>query len=84
MMSERAVAEENGHPFVRIAELEVDAAHLERFKTAATEQIATAVRVEPGVLALYAVSVMMPTRRHIGLTWKRRISSASGRRPTTS
>jgi len=57
MMSERAVAKENKHPFVRIAELEVDAAHLERFKTAATEQIAAAVRVEPGVLALYAVSV---------------------------
>jgi quinol monooxygenase YgiN len=57
MMSEPAVAEQVEHPFVRIAELEVDAAHLERFKAAATEQIAAAVRVEPGVLALYAVSV---------------------------
>jgi quinol monooxygenase YgiN len=57
MMSERVVAEEKRHPFVRIAELVIDPAHLERFKASATEQIATAVRVEPGVLALYAVSL---------------------------
>jgi len=57
LMSERAVADDKGRPLVRIAELEVDVARLERFKTAATEQIAAAVRVEPGVLALYAVSV---------------------------
>jgi quinol monooxygenase YgiN len=57
MMSERAVAEEKACPFVRIAELEIDPAHLERFKASAKEQIEAAVRVEPGVLALYAVSV---------------------------
>jgi quinol monooxygenase YgiN len=57
MISERAVAEEKVCPFVRIAELEIDPTHLERFKASAKQQIKAAVRVEPGVLALYAVSV---------------------------
>jgi len=56
-LNEGAVADDKGRPFVRIAELEIDPAQLERFKAAATEQIEAAVRVEPGVLALYAVSV---------------------------
>ena len=42
--------------YVRIAELEIDPAQLESFKSAIKEGIETAVRVEPGVLALYAVS----------------------------
>jgi quinol monooxygenase YgiN len=42
--------------YVRLAELEIDPAQLERFKAAITEQMETAVRVEPGCLALYAVS----------------------------
>ena len=57
LMSEGAVAEDKGRPFVRIAELEVDPAHLERFKASTEEQIEAAVRVELSVLALYAVSV---------------------------
>jgi len=56
-LNEGAVADDKGRPFVRIAELEIDSAQLERFKAAAAEQIEAAVRVEPGVLALYAVSV---------------------------
>ncbi len=43
-------------PYVRIAELEIDPAQLESFKAAFTEGFETAVGVEPGVLALYAVS----------------------------
>jgi len=43
-------------PYVRIAELEIDPAQLESFKSAIRESVETAVRVEPGVLALYAVS----------------------------
>jgi quinol monooxygenase YgiN len=43
-------------PYVRIAELEIDPARLESFKSAIKESVETAVRVEPGVLALYAVS----------------------------
>ncbi len=51
-----AHAEEAQRPFVRLAELEIDPAQLESFKSAITEGIETAVRVEPGVLGLYAVS----------------------------
>jgi quinol monooxygenase YgiN len=57
MTSEVAMAQQDGRPFVRIAELEIEPAHLEQFKSAAREHIAAAVREEPGVLALYAVSV---------------------------
>ena len=41
---------------MRVAELEIDPARLESFQSAAKEQIEAAVRVEPGVLVLYAVS----------------------------
>lgn len=42
---------------VRLAELEIDPVHLEPYKAALREEIATSIRVEPGVLTLYAVSV---------------------------
>jgi quinol monooxygenase YgiN len=42
---------------VRLAELEIDPAQLEPYKAALREEIATSIRVEPGVLKLYAVSV---------------------------
>ena len=42
---------------VRIAELEIDLAQMEEYKAALREEIATSVRLEPGVLTLYAVSV---------------------------
>ena len=42
---------------VRIAELEIDSNQLTAYKTALKEEIETSIRVEPGVLALYAVSV---------------------------
>jgi quinol monooxygenase YgiN len=42
---------------VRIAELEIDPARLDSYKAALREEIAASIRVEPGVLALYAVSV---------------------------
>lgn len=42
---------------VRLAELEIDPALLDAYKTALKEEIETSVRVEPGVLTLYAVSV---------------------------
>jgi quinol monooxygenase YgiN len=42
--------------YIRIAELEIDPAQLENFHAAIKESVETAVRVEPGVLALYAVS----------------------------
>ena len=52
-----ALAEEMQGRYVRLAEVEIDPAQLESYKAAATEEIETSVRVEPGVLALYAVSV---------------------------
>lgn len=44
-------------PIVRIAELEIDPAQLDAYKLALREEIETSIRVEPGVLTLYAVSV---------------------------
>jgi quinol monooxygenase YgiN len=40
---------------VRMAKLQIDSAQLENYKAAVKEHIETAVRVEPGVLTLYAV-----------------------------
>jgi len=45
-------------PLVRIAELEIDPAQLSAYREALKEEIATSIRVEPGVLTLYAVALM--------------------------
>jgi len=50
-------AEKVGGVIVRIAELEIDPVHLEAYKLALQEEIETSIRVEPGVLTLYAVSL---------------------------
>lgn len=42
---------------VRLAELEIDPTQLEAYKAALREEIETSIRVEPGVLTLFAVSV---------------------------
>src|SRR4051812_25817854 len=42
---------------VRLAELEIDPAQLTEYKTALAEEIETSIRVEPGVLSLYAVAL---------------------------
>lgn len=42
---------------VRLAELEIDPAQLENYKAALREEIEASIRLEPGVLTLYAVSV---------------------------
>ena len=42
---------------VRLAELEIDPAQLDAYKVALKEEIETSIRVEPGVLNLFAVSV---------------------------
>lgn len=41
---------------VRLAKLVIDSAQLESYKTLLKEEIETSVRVEPGVITLYAVS----------------------------
>ena len=50
-------AESPGRPVVRIAELEIDPAQLDAYKLALKEEIETSIRVEPGVLTLYAVAI---------------------------
>ena len=48
---------------VRIAKLEIDSSQLESYKALLKEEIETSVRVEPGVLTLYAVyEKQRPTR----------------------
>jgi quinol monooxygenase YgiN len=49
-------AQDSKEPYVRVAEIEIDPAQLDAYKIAAREQIEAAVRLEPGVLALYSVS----------------------------
>jgi quinol monooxygenase YgiN len=51
-----AHAQPGAKPYVRLAELEIDPAQLDKFNAAVTEGVEAAVRLEPGVLALYAVS----------------------------
>ena len=52
----RVLADETQDLYVRIAELEVDPAHLESFNAATKAVGQSSVREEPGCLVLYAVS----------------------------
>lgn len=52
-------------PVVRMAELEIEPAHLKAYHVAVKEEMATSVRVEQGVLAIYAVAEKdAPTKLH--------------------
>ncbi len=55
-LSGRAVSQETQAQYVQVAEIEIDPAQLEEYKAAVREHIETAIRVEPGVLVVYAVS----------------------------
>lgn len=55
-MGVSAFGQEAREPYVRVAEIEIDPAQLEAYKAAVKEQIEAAVRLEPGVLALYSVA----------------------------
>ena len=50
-------AEEVGEVIVRIAELDIAPEQLDAYKVILKEEIETSIRVEPGVLTLYAVSL---------------------------
>src|SRR5256885_10308948 len=50
-------AEPAGSQIVRIAELQIDPAQLDAYKLALKKEIETSIRVEPGVLNLYAVTL---------------------------
>lgn len=52
----RAPAGETQGQVVRVAKLEIDPAQLQTYKAALKKEIETSVRVEPGVLVLYAVA----------------------------
>lgn len=51
-----ASAQDRKVPVVRIAELEIDPAQLDRFTAIVREEMETSVRVKPGVIAIYAVA----------------------------
>ncbi len=55
-LSSVAAAEEPRMPYVRIAELEIDPTQLDAYKASVKEEMEASVRVEPGVLAIYAVA----------------------------
>ncbi len=55
VFSSTSVLGQQSNLVVRIAKLRIDSAQLESYKAALKEHAETAVRVEPGVLALYAV-----------------------------
>src|SRR5208337_4359286 len=56
VLSGRAVSQEMQGQYVQVAEIEIDPSQLEDYKAAVREQIEAAIRLEPGVLVLYAVS----------------------------
>ena len=51
-----AMSEEKSAQHIQIAEIVVDPAQLDSYKSAVAEQIEAAIRLEAGVLALYSVS----------------------------
>lgn len=55
IFSKNAMAQQKNQ-MVRLAKIEVDPAQLENYDAALKEQMTTAIRVEPGVLAYYALA----------------------------
>ena len=53
--AEQANAQQD-HRIMRIAKIQIDPAQLDNYNAALKEQMATAVKVEPGVLSYYAVA----------------------------
>jgi quinol monooxygenase YgiN len=53
----RSPAQRTQGRVVRLAELEIDPVQLETYKAALREEIDTSIRIEPGVLTLYAVAL---------------------------
>src|SRR4051812_28938049 len=51
-----AIAQQADGRYVQVAEIEIDPMQLDAYKAAVQEQIDAAIRKEPGVLVLYAVS----------------------------
>jgi quinol monooxygenase YgiN len=51
-----AFSQETDGQYVQVAQIEIDPGQLENYRAAVIEQIEAAIREEPGVLVLYAVS----------------------------
>jgi quinol monooxygenase YgiN len=51
-----AVAQQPQGQYVQVAEIDIDPAQIDAYKAAVKEQIEAAIREEPGVLVLYAVT----------------------------
>jgi quinol monooxygenase YgiN len=51
----RSEAAQEREPMVRLSKLVIDASELEAYKSALKEEVTASVRLEPGVLTLYAV-----------------------------
>ena len=51
-----AVAQQADEQYVQVAEIEVDPVQIDAYRAEVQEQIDAAIRNEPGVLVLYAVS----------------------------
>jgi quinol monooxygenase YgiN len=51
-----ALAQDKKSPVVRIADLDIDPAQLDSYTAIVREEMETSVRVEPGVIAIYAVA----------------------------
>jgi 4-carboxymuconolactone decarboxylase len=63
VLSSSTIAAATENQMVRLAKLEIYAEHLEAYKAALKEEIEESIRLEPGVLALRAVSEKAhPTR----------------------
>lgn len=50
-------AQSHSDRVVRLAELEIDPSQIDAYRKALREEIEASIRIEPGVLALYAVTV---------------------------
>ena len=53
-------------PIIRIAELEIDPNQIDAYNTVLSEEIEASVRIEPGVLFFYALSIKgSPDKVHV-------------------
>lgn len=55
LLNTKALAQDKGQ-MIRLAKIKVDPLQVEKYNTALKEQMATAIRIEPGVLTYYAVA----------------------------
>lgn len=55
-LSLQTVSAQTNGQMVRLAKLVIDSTHLESYKNFLKEEIETSVRLEPGVLTLYAIA----------------------------